>query len=101
MEYSKVYDVTRLMHARPCAEIVKKISKLGKEHDGIEIYLQNPDLKEAFGCKSLIGLIINVSENFLVGTKVKVIARGNYESKTLEKCVEEIGGLFLAEMDEE
>jgi hypothetical protein len=37
----------------------------------------------------------------LVGTKVKVIARGNYESKTLEKCVEEIGRLFLAEMDEE
>jgi len=101
MEYSKIYDVTRLMHARPCTQIITKISNLSKEYAGIEMYLQNPDLKDQFECKSLMGLIINVSENFLVGSKVKVIAKGNYEIKTLEKCVEEIGKLFLVERDDE
>ena len=103
MEYSKIYEVTRLMHARPCAQIVTKVSKFGKEYNGIEVYLQNPEAKEAdpFECKSFIGLMINVSENFFIGKKVKVIVRGDYESKTLEKCAEEIGRLFLVERDEE
>lgn len=96
MEYSKTYEITRLMHARPCAEVTGMANRLHNKYKGLEIYLQNPKSEEIFECRSILGLMICVSENFLIGSKVNIITKGEYEKKVLEECNRALGNLFLS-----
>jgi hypothetical protein len=93
MEYSKLYDINRRMHARPYADVLKSIYGLRRENEGLTIELEEPKSGRIYVGESFLELLI-LGGSFIQGGKVRITAKGNYTPEKLEEFTDEVGEIF-------
>jgi hypothetical protein len=93
MEYTRIYDINRRIHVRPCVNIVRTVRNLHGKYKGLDILLEDPKTRKHSNCGDIITLL-TIGGLFHEGGKIKVIISGEYSMKILKKCADKVGGIF-------
>ena len=88
MEYKQTYKIDNKIHMRPAGNLIDYIDSL--RHENISIDLKNLDTGVSYDNKGIIRLVTN----FLEGSKVEVIVKGEETEEFLKGIVESVGGHF-------
>lgn len=92
MEYSQIYDINRKMHMGPLGEVVRIITDCREKFNGLDVTLKEPDSDMEFNGRGILALL--TISPFYNGTKVEIIAKGNYPKDKLKECVDRVGRIF-------